>query len=237
MSRHKQSGPCERPDWPGCHGSIPKPAEHRRTSTESSRPNTTLQAIFHKAKRQCFDAAAEVPVCVCADTNPPRHLAEWHKHAALSQNLGAKKSKTISFSDFVCADQECTVAQFQLSKGTCRRHLATRKTHHVGPRRARDRCGVLHNLPSEQQTRNSSSAVQDPFCGDSPCLHVSFALRCDPASPAVIEGFFASCMVNRSVLANVCRGTSAETPESVHHHEVTRMVHHFSFDKIHYRSR
>ena len=111
------------------------------------------------------------------------------------------------------------------------------KTHHVGPRRARDRCGVLHNLPSEQQTRNSSSAVQDPLCGDGPCLHVILVLRCAAASPAVIKGFFASCTVNQSVVANVCVGTSAETPESVHHHEVTRMVRHFSFHKIHYRSR
>ena len=111
------------------------------------------------------------------------------------------------------------------------------KTHHVGPRRARDRCGVLHNLPSEQQTRNSSSAVQDPFCGDGPCLHVILVLRGAAASPAVIKGFFASCTVNQSVMANVCHGTSAETPESVHHHEITRIVRHFSFHKIHYRSR
>ena len=170
-------------------------------------------------------------------TKPPRQSAEWHQHAAYGHNLGAKKSKTISVFDLVCADQECTVAHLQLSKGTCRRHLATTKTHHVGPRRARDRCGVPHNLPSEQQTRNSSSAVQDPLCGDGPCLHVILVLRCAAASPAVIQGSSASCTVNQSVGANVCRGTSAETPESVHHHEVTRMVHHFSFHKIHYRSR
>ena len=87
------------------------------------------------------------------------------------------------------------------------------------------------NLPSEQQTRNSSSVVQDPFCGDGPCLHVILVLRGAAASPAVIKGFFASCTVNQSVMANVCHGTSAETPESVHHHEVTRIVRHVSFHK------
>ena len=36
-----------------------------------------------------------------------------------------------------------------------------------------------------------------------------------------MKGFFASCTVNQSVVANVCHGTSAETPESVHHQSAT----------------